>query len=247
LRGYQKSGIAAAIREAGGAIYAVTSEPQTLASEAQRAWELEFAVVGDPHHEIADACRERGWLSLFINRHLELLRGHHGFASHPRGYFQPGVLVLSSTGRVLYRWRSRPTHSNTGGATRRPLAEDVWAKVQTALAEPPDAPDAEMDAPDRYDMSTPPWPLFVLLLLANGNFLRPTPFPLERAGPDDIGSRAKRAMAKIPLFVGAWALAFWWLPTWLPAVALACWLVLLGPSIRALNREFQHIPSGEPD
>ena len=42
------------------------------------------------------------------------------WVSHPKGYFQPGVLALSREGRVLYRWRCRPTRQNVGGASGRP-------------------------------------------------------------------------------------------------------------------------------
>jgi hypothetical protein len=42
LRGYVKSGVSEAVREAGGAVFAVTSEPQTLADEARKSWEIDF-------------------------------------------------------------------------------------------------------------------------------------------------------------------------------------------------------------
>jgi hypothetical protein len=48
--------------------------------------------------------------------------------------FQPGVLSLASDGRVLYRWRGRPTRKNMGGATERPTAEHVFNRVSSALA-----------------------------------------------------------------------------------------------------------------
>ena len=136
----------AAIRRAGGEIYGVTSEPQTLASEAAASWGIEFPMIGDPHHEIADACRERGWLDLYVNAYGDptnmLTRGTDA-PVHPKGYFQPGVIALSRESRVLYRWRALPTRSNNGGATERPTPEDVWQGIERALARP-DAPDAPL-------------------------------------------------------------------------------------------------------
>ena len=171
MRGYQKGGIPDAVRAAGGEIYAISSEPQTLAREAREAWELDFECVGDPHHEIVDECRARGWLDLFVNAWSERAAAHAiPWASHPRGYLQPGVLAVSREGRVLYRWRSRPTRRNAGGASGRVLHGHVWEAIQDALGQP-GAPDAPLDHPP-LDLISPPWPIFVFLLLANGNFLR---------------------------------------------------------------------------
>ena len=40
------------IRAAGGEVYGITSEPNSLAIEAEEAWKMTIPVVGDPHHEI---------------------------------------------------------------------------------------------------------------------------------------------------------------------------------------------------
>ena len=73
MRGYVDAGIAEKVRAAGGEIYAISSEPQALSLRAAKDWKLDFETVGDPHHEIADSCRERGWLDLFVNERLEFL------------------------------------------------------------------------------------------------------------------------------------------------------------------------------
>ncbi len=246
MRGYGKAGVPAAIRAAGGAIFAITSEPQTLASEAQTSWELDLPALGDPHHEIADECRERGWLSLFVNRDTRLMGTHKRGAAHPNGYFQPGVLALSRRGRVLYRWRGRPTRSNAGGATHRPLPSRVWDQIQAALAELRET-DAALDEPEQIDMQAPPWPLFVLMLLANGKFVRPEPFGLERRGPDDVGRRSRGALRNLALFVGGWVAAFALLPVMWALAAFAVWALAVTPGIVDMHRQFQSVPSGEPE
>lgn len=242
-----REGIPQAIREAGGAVYAVTSESQTLASEAERDWELDFPSIGDPHHEIADECRERGWLHLFINRATALVEQSKRRAAHPKGYFQPGVLAVTRAGRVLYRWRGRPTRRNMGGAAERPVGADVWAKVRAALRAGDAAGDAAMDVPERTDLRGIPWPLFVTLLLANGGFLRPKPFPLGEGGMRDVNRRAVRALLRVPFFLGAWILGFLFLPTWLMLTALVGWGGLVARPLMELHREFQNVPHGEPE
>jgi hypothetical protein len=246
LRGYKKGGIPDAVRAAGGEIYAITSEPQTLASEARAAWGLDFECVGDPHHEIVDECRARGWLDLFVNHRADSIRASGlAWASHPRGYLQPGVLAVSRHGRVLYRWRSRPTRRNTGGATGRVLHDHVWSAVRDALRESADAPDVRFDHPP-LDLISPPWPVFVFLLLANGNFVRPQPFPLRRGSDDKpMKRRVRGAMLKIVCFLAAWGAAFAFLPTLPVALALGVFCAAVTPGIVGVHRAFQNVPGAD--
>ena len=55
--------------------------------------------------------------SLYANKgDLEFLqRGADWEVEHPKGYFQPGVLSLTNSGRILYRWRSVPCAENLNG------------------------------------------------------------------------------------------------------------------------------------
>jgi hypothetical protein len=243
LRGYQKQGVVKAIRSAGGEIFGITSEPQTLASEAGESWGLAFPMIGDPHHEIADQCRARGWLDLYVNTHADRgarLARDVDAPVHPKGYFQPGVLALTAEHRILYRWRGVPTRSNNGGATERPTPDHVWQRIEIAL-EARGAPDAGLDTPPRVDMKGIAWPFFVLLLLANGNFWRPKGFALNRRGADDVGGRAQRAVAKLALFVSGWIAAFAFLPTGWVALALLAYAAIAAPGIVEVHRAFQSV------
>lgn len=233
------SGVAAAIREAGGEVYAITSEPQSLARNAQDDWETTLEHVGDPHHEIASACAERGWLSLFSNKWGDGLLESE-WRSHPKGYFQPGVLALSREGRVLYRWRCRPTRKNVGGAIARPTAAHVWSRIQAALREPADAPDAALDTDPEVDSPATPWPLFVMLLLANGWFLRPVPFD-HRPGEDTVPRRIRNATLRIAGFVAAWIGAALVLPGWLVLLLFAGWVAKVLPGVRLVHERFQSV------
>lgn len=239
------SGVLDQIRAAGGEVYGVTSEPQRLADRAQAEWKLGFECVGDPHQEIPETASERGWLEIFVQTRLDFLRqSAPGFEpTHPKGYFQPGVLVLSREGRVLYRWRSVPSRKNVGGAMVRPAPEHVWSSIQAALAEASDGADVAHDDDPEMDSPSLPWPLFVSLLIANGWFLRPRAFAQKKDGPTSL-QRIKIAGVRLGVFVGLWVAAFAMLPAIPVVVGLVGWIAWIIPKIRWLNLEFQNIGEG---
>ncbi len=244
MRGYTKSGVVDAIRAAGGEVFALTSEPQSLATEAEQTWEIGFPAVGDPHHEIRGVCRERGFLNLFANEDFGHLRSR-SWAAHPKGYFQPGVLALTSEGRVLYRWRCRPTHKNMSGAGQRPTPAYVWTQMQSRLAD--GTHDAELDESPEFARQDMSWPFFVAILLAHGWFLRPKAFPLGRVD-DKPSAKPQRMKWRIAIFVGAWIAAFALLPTGWVALGLAAWGALAFPGVVEIHRQFQNVPKNrEPD
>lgn len=239
MRSFAKSGAVDEIRAEGGEVFAVTSEPQSLATEAKEAWELPFETVGDPHHEVLQVCRDRGWLDLFIVQTPGILRDRP-WASHPLGHFQAGTLAVTQDRRVLYRWRCRPTHQNKGGATGRAKPEYVWRRIQENLGA---TGDASLDLDAELDIADGPWPLFVAALFAHGWFVRPRRFPLSRPG-DRQSKKTSEMKPRLIGFAIAWLLAFVLLPVRWVLAALVTYAAAITPAVRRINREFQHI--GDP-
>ncbi|MDG2277970.1 MAG: hypothetical protein P8L31_08400 [Pseudomonadales bacterium] len=168
------------IRAAGGEVFAITSEPQTLATEAQESCGIQFVAIGDPHHEIRDDCAERGLVDVFYNT----IPGdkNMGFRDvHPKGFFQPAVRSVHKSGRVLYRWRCVAKHSNMSGAGPRPEAAYAWDKIKAAMDS---EHDAELDKNPVLGEKSKSWYQFLLMLLAHGWFLRPKTFALAREGDE---------------------------------------------------------------
>ena len=232
-----KSGALQEIRAAGGEVFAVTSEPQTLATEAAEEWETQFPVIGDPHHEIRKACKENDWLEVFYNENYGHLR-NRPWASHPKGYYQPAVLAVHRSGRVLYRWRCVPKYSNMSGAGARPEADHTWEKIKAALDNAEDAP------PDRNPLlgaKNVSWPWFLLILTAHGWFLRPKAFPLSRAG-DRKRVRPAAVLKRIAGFVALWVVLLLVLPPGLVGLAALVWLAVLTPGLIEIHRQFQNEP-----
>lgn len=238
-------GVVDQIRAAGGELYGVTSEPQRLADRAQTEWKLDFECVGDPHQEIPETARERGWLDIYVQTRLDFLeQSSPGFEpTHPKGYFQPGVLVLSREGRVLYRWRSVPSRKNVGGAMVRPTPEHVWSKVHSALEAGSESADVAHDDQPEMDSPQAPWPLFVSLLIANGWFVRPRAFAQKKGGPTPQ-RRLKIAALRLLVFAALWIAAFATLPTLPVAAVRAGWVAWIAPKVRWVNLEFQNVSDG---
>lgn len=220
------------------------SEPQRLADDAKSKWDLNFETVGDPHQEIAEQCKEKGWLELFINTDASFITRTDERLAHPKGYFQPGVLSIDCNRKVLYRWRSTPTRANIGGAVERPTASYVYQKVAESLEQVDNIEDAQLDGKPELDSKGRPFPIFVTLLLANGWFIRPVPFLLTNSKLSPL-QRIKRAARRIPIFLAVWIAAFLILPTnWVAnaAIAYGVWVSVI---VVTVFRGLQH--TSEPE
>ena len=223
------------IRQAGGQVFGISSEPQSLATEAEGEWGTQFPVVGDPHHEIREACSERGWLDVFYNEDSGHLR-ERKWASHPKGYYQPAVVAVHKTGRVLYRWRCVPKFSNMNGAGARPEAAYIWKKIQASLQ---DTEDAALDTNPLMGSTEVGWFRFMLMLTAHGWFVRPKAFPLAREG-DKSSANPASMTRRICGFIALWLVVFLMLPLKWFGIAVLTWLVVLTPGLIDIHRQFQH-------
>ncbi|MEM7284416.1 MAG: hypothetical protein AAF438_22680 [Pseudomonadota bacterium] len=236
MRGYVKEGIVDAVRAAGGEVYAVTSEPQHLANQAHTDWALNFENVGDPHQEISRTCSERGWLELYVNNdNLEFLQtGAEWKIEHPKGYFQPGVLVLTRDQQVLYRWRSIPSAANLQGTLARPTPTHVWSAVEKALANEEMTGDAALDDDPVIDQAPPPPIFFFATLIANGWFLGVKSL-VYSPGLDVGPARMPAILSRWLVFLLFWAAAFFLLPVWMVGLSLTAWVVWI---LRNIQRNF---------
>ncbi|MEM7100913.1 MAG: hypothetical protein AAF541_21825 [Pseudomonadota bacterium] len=239
MRSYEKSGVLEEIRALGGEVFAITSEPQSLASEAATDWEIGFPAVGDPHHEIRSTCKGRGWVDVFYNEDCGHLR-NRPWASHPKGYYQPAVVALHKSGRVLYRWRCVPKYSNMSGAGARPEARYTWDHIQSSLHKDSQV-DAALDREPQLGAKDLSWPRFLLILVAHGWFLRPKAFPLaRRSDPDRVSPGAM--MPRVYGFVGLWLVLLLLLPGLWVGGLLLLWVALLLPGLIEIHRQFQNEP-----
>ena len=215
----------------------MTSEPQALAVEAEEAWNLNFPIIGDPHHEIRKICAERDWLDLFYNENAGHLRNRK-WTSHPKGYYQPGVLAVHRTGRVIYRWRCVPKYSNMAGAGSRPKAVYTFEEIRNHLEKAEDAP---MDKNPKLPCEPQSWPRFLLGMTAHGWFLRPKVFPLMREG-DTPSADPEKMMRRVWGFLAMWGVLLALLPTSWVGIAAALWVAILTPGIIEIHRQFQNEP-----
>lgn len=222
------------IRAAGGEVFAISSEPQHLANQAHEYWKLNFENIGDPHQEIPRICNKRDWLTLYANRgDTEFLqRGADWKVEHPKGFFQPGVLAITSSQRILYRWRSVPSDANLNGTVARPRAEYVWRAIEDSLITGDITVDAAHDDHPEIDSPPPPRVVFMTALIANGWFLRTKSFAYS-PGSEPTPVRFKKAFRRWPPFVLLWVIGFTLLPKLLVLIGLATWLTWITIDMRA--------------
>jgi peroxiredoxin len=230
-----KSGVLDEIHQVGGEVFGVSSEPQTLATEAKEEWEIQFPVVGDPHHEIRKVCSERGWLDVFYNEDSGHLR-ERKWASHPNGYYQPAVVAVHRSGRVLYRWRCVPKFSNMNGAGARPEPVYTWQKIKESLL---NEDEAVLDTNPEMGSKEVGWFTFMLMLTAHGWFIRPKAFPLSREG-DKESANPKQMTPRIFGFAVLWLFLLVVLPLEWFGAAVVTWLTVLTPGLIEIHRQFQH-------
>ena len=140
---------------------------------------MTIPVIGDPHHEVREDLKARGWLDIFYNENTGHLR-ERSWANHPKGYFQPAVIAIDEKARVLYRWRAVPKMSNIGGAGARPDPRYTWDRIQAGMAS---TCDADLDVEPTLTEKDPPWLFSLWIHLANGWFIRPTSLSLDREYP----------------------------------------------------------------
>ena len=227
----------AEVRAAGGEVYGVTSEPHSLASEAEKAWDMSIPIIGDPHHEIRKDLKARGWIDIFYNEDSGHLR-ERDWTHHPNGYFQPAVIALAETSQILYRWRCVPKYSNMSGAGGRPEARYTWDLMREALIS---REDAELDREPVMGAGDLSWFKFLVIMMAHGWFLRPRAFPLLRGG-EKAGVTPTQAMRRAYLFLGTWLLALIVLPiTWI-AIAALIYVLAIIPGLVEIHRQFQNEP-----
>ena len=218
-------------------MYGITSEPHSLAQEAEAAWGLSFPIVGDPHHEVRKHLQSRGWLDVFFNADDGHLR-NRSWTSHPNGYYQPAVISINRAQRILYRWRCVPKYQNMSGAGARPEARYVIGKIREAMNM---TDDAELDRQPLMGAGELNWFQFLLILTAHGWFLRPKAFPLLRDGTKDTVTPSQ-AMRRVWVFLGLWIASIAAFPVQYVACAFGLWLILLTPGMIEIHRQFQNEP-----
>lgn len=114
------------VESSGGRLIGVTSQSAAAASAAHADWGLSYDVASQPSNALA----RRFGVSITPKAQTPLA-DHPD--EYPQGMAQPAVIALDSRGDVVYRWAIVPAEMNLGGATDRPLPDEVWAGIDAGL------------------------------------------------------------------------------------------------------------------
>lgn len=209
------------IRSLGGEIYGVVAQKQAAADAAKQAWGLDFPMLSDPQVRIGESLAQRGLLEIYVDQEFGefVMKGPFGGrltgpkgtgmagGGYEAGMYQPAVIALTADFKPLFSWASVPAPTNIGGAIGRPEAADVVKAVRAGFA----GDTSLVNWTDKYSSAQTGGssgrllnnyirrvpPLFYLLLLANGNFLMPMGFTMDKkgGGQPDLGTPAMKAAA----------------------------------------------------
>ena len=175
---------------------------------------MSFPSIGDPQCSIVDEIHNRKLLEISLSADLasELNKDNTTGGKHERAVIQPAILALDSSFNVLYRWSSDPTWKNLNGAIQRPAAKDVLAAVLKSKTG--DFTSKEGDSSKEASAPFFIMPLFLLALLANGNFIDIQPFALGKSGKFSTSAlQMVSSLVKLGV-VTASLVTIWGYPEW---------------------------------
>ncbi|KAI4205542.1 MAG: hypothetical protein LQ350_000321 [Teloschistes chrysophthalmus] len=107
------------ISSAGGSTVIITAESEENLAKTRQASRYTGRAISDPENAIAGELKQRFGLDITITPK----------SGYPNGMAQPAILVLKPDGTVVYNWAIVPKVSNLGGATDRPVLDDVVTQV----------------------------------------------------------------------------------------------------------------------
>mmetsp|Transcript_9413 Transcript_9413/g.29046 ORF Transcript_9413/g.29046 Transcript_9413/m.29046 type:complete len:166 (-) Transcript_9413:257-754(-) len=124
------------VQRRGGHMVFLTAQRSEYVRKTRLSWKIpdEIPIWSDPHHRLAD---------------------RFGLAISPKsgyehGMIQPGVRVEQPDGRVLFHWAIDPSTQNLGGASDRPVPQEVMRVVYDRL----EHPEKEFDPHTPLDLPT---------------------------------------------------------------------------------------------
>jgi|GEM_PF-2536265 len=118
------------VEAAGGRLVGITSQSAEGATLALEGWGLHYDVLSDPSNGLADTFGAN-----ITPRDQTPLADVP--TEYPNGMAQPAVIATDRNGKVLYQWAIVPSEMNIGGASDRPLPDDIWAAIEAARAGSP--------------------------------------------------------------------------------------------------------------
>jgi len=197
------------VEAAGGCIRGVVSQPQETADEATTRWNIPFSSIGDVQCSIARELRNHRIVDIKLEeKFAELLHNMEDTGADVGGrqiaVIQPAIVAVDKNFNILYRWASVPSLNNIGGAIGRPHAKYVFQAVQQSLRGDFSLKEGK-DGPGVPSIIAS---IIPLIFLANGNWIKPAGFGLDKKGNRDMtlsfsGRSFPMAFLKLFTTVGA--------------------------------------------
>lgn len=117
------------MRENGYEPVAISSSDQEEMDKLKSELSLSFDTISDRENQFRGKLKSDGILD--IPCYTDESHPRMTAANFPHGAVQPAIIAFRPGGKVAYRWAITPSKKNLGGATDRPVLEDIWAHVKS--------------------------------------------------------------------------------------------------------------------
>jgi hypothetical protein len=126
------------IRALGGDSFGISAEKQEYVVQTKEKWELNYGLVCDLKNRLAkkfgvtvtkkESNKTKATIGHFEQNGIptDMIKEE---AAYPEGMSQSSVIVLSSTGEIVYQWHTRPLMRNWMGAKGRMPPADIFEVI----------------------------------------------------------------------------------------------------------------------
>lgn len=120
------------VRELGGEIYGISAQGRKTCKRTQKTWRLNFTLMSNPNHSLINYLKASDVLKVEVCKNPMM---NPNVIRYRHGMIQPGVLLITRDGVVVYSWSSVGGVTNLFGTTDRPSVRDVWYSHKPSLLE----------------------------------------------------------------------------------------------------------------
>merc|ERR1712188_172902 len=112
--------------------FGISAQGRKTASKVQKMWRLNFTLMSNPNHSLVNYLKASGVLKVEVCKNPMM---NPNVVRYRHGMIQPGMLIITRAGEVIYSWSAKAGVTNLFGTTDRPVPKDIWYSHKSKLLE----------------------------------------------------------------------------------------------------------------